>query len=85
MRSLPLRRDQPTHELASHLRRAFSGIVAGNVKLKGIAAVEKHGLFEIRGESEVMLQMDRLLSAFVEQGRMKLPSTRYQPCYRIIR
>jgi len=85
MRSLPLRRDQPTHELAAHLRRAFSGIVAGNVKLKGIAAVEKHGLFEIRGESEVMLQMDRLLSAFVEQGRMKLPGTRYQPCYRIIR
>ena len=47
--------------------------------------MEKHGLFEIHGESEVMLQMDRLLSAFVEQGRMKLPGTRYQPCYRIIR
>jgi predicted Rossmann-fold nucleotide-binding protein len=85
MRSLALRRDQPTHELAAHLRRAFSGIVAGNVKLKGIAAVEKHGLFEIRGESEVMLQMDRLLSAFVEQGRMKLPGSHYQPCYRIVR
>lgn len=85
MRSLALRRDQPTHELAAHLRRAFSGIVAGNVKLKGIAAVEQHGLFEIRGESEVMLQMDRLLSAFVAQGRMKLPGIRYQPCYRIVR
>lgn len=85
MRSLALRRDQPTHALAADLRRAFSGIVAGNVKLAGIAAVEKYGLFEIRGEDEVMLQMDRLLTAFVDQGRMKLPGTRYQPCYRIIR
>jgi predicted Rossmann-fold nucleotide-binding protein len=85
MRALALRRDQPTHELAAYLRRAFSGIVAGNVKVKGIAAVEKFGLFEIHGENEVMLQMDRLLSAFVDQGRMKLPGARYQPCYRIVR
>lgn len=85
MRALALRRDQPTHVLAAHLRRAFSGIVAGNVKLKGIAAVEKYGVFEIRGDDEIMLQMDHLLSAFVSQGRMKLPGARYRPCYRIVR
>lgn len=85
MRALALRRNQPTHQLAAHLRRAFSGIVAGNVKLRGIAAVEKYGLFDIQGDDEIMLQMDRLLSAFVEQGRMKLPGARYQPCYRIVR
>jgi len=27
--------------------------------------------------------MDRLLSAFVEQSRMKLLGTQYKPCYRI--
>lgn len=32
MRALALHRNQPTHELAANLRRAFSGIVAGNVK-----------------------------------------------------
>ena len=32
MRSLMLARAQPAHELAANLRRAFSGIVTGNVK-----------------------------------------------------
>ncbi|MDP5206226.1 DUF3412 domain-containing protein, partial [Alishewanella sp. SMS9] len=27
--------------------------------------------------------MDKLLAAFVEQGRMKLPGSKYEPCYRI--
>jgi pyrimidine/purine-5'-nucleotide nucleosidase len=29
------------HELAANLRRAFSGIVTGNVKEYGIAAIER--------------------------------------------
>ena len=41
MAALELRRDQPPHELAANLRRAFSGIVAGNVKEQGIAAIER--------------------------------------------
>ncbi len=85
MRSLDLHRNQPPHRLAANLRRAFSGVVAGNVKLQGIREIEKHGLFELHGESELMQRMDELLSAFVDQGRMKLPGTRYQPCYRIVR
>lgn len=85
MRALALRRDQPVHRLAANLRRAFSGIVAGNVKLAGIAAVEQHGVFDLCGDHDLMRHMDRLLSAFVDQGRMKLPGTRYRPCYRIIR
>ena len=36
-------REQPVHELAADLRRAFSGIVTGNVKEQGIAAIERHG------------------------------------------
>ena len=85
MRALELHRRQPPHMLASHLRRAFSGVVAGNVKEDGIAAIEKHGLFELRGDPAVMTPMDTLLSAFVEQQRMKLPGSEYRPCYRIIK
>ena len=84
MRALDLHRNQEPHRLAANLRRAFSGVVAGNVKLQGIREIERYGLFELHGEPEIMLRMDRLLASFVEQGRMKLPGTRYQPCYRIV-
>jgi hypothetical protein len=83
MHALNLRRQQQPHLLAADLRRAFSGVVAGNVKLQGIQEIERHGLFELHGDAEIMAQMDRLLSAFVEQSRMKLPGSHYQPCYRI--
>jgi pyrimidine/purine-5'-nucleotide nucleosidase len=29
--------------------------------------------------------MDALLESFVAQQRMKLPGTRYEPCYRIVK
>ncbi|MBK7145973.1 MAG: LOG family protein [Xanthomonadales bacterium] len=84
MASLKLDRDQDTHVLAAELRRAFSGIVAGNVKEEGIQAIEQHGPFEIHGEPEIMTALDRLLAAFVAQQRMKLPGgSGYQPCYRV--
>ncbi len=85
MRALDLHRNQPPNLLAANLRRAFSGVVAGNVKLQGIAEIERHGLFEIHGEEEIMDRMDSLLTAFIDQGRMKLPGMRYEPCYRIVR
>ncbi len=85
MRSLELHKNQPRHTLAANLRRAFSGIVAGNVKDDGIRAVEEHGLFEIRGDASIMEPVDILLASFVEQHRMKLPGTKYEPCYRIVK
>ena len=85
MQKLELRKDQPVHELAANLRRAFSGVVAGNVKEEGILAIEQHGHFELRGDHEIMEPMDDLLTAFVEQHRMKLPGTEYVPCYKIIK
>ena len=85
MRNLALRRDLPAHTLAANLRRAFSGIVAGNVKDEGIRAIEKHGHFEIRGDADIMDPLDSLLESFVDQHRMKLPVTEYVPCYRIIK
>jgi predicted Rossmann-fold nucleotide-binding protein len=84
MRRLALHRDQPRHLLVANLRRAFSGIVAGNVKEQGIAAIEAHGPFEISGDPVLMRLLDELLRGFVAQGRMKLPGSVYQPCYRIV-
>jgi predicted Rossmann-fold nucleotide-binding protein len=85
MRGLELHRDQPPHRLAANLRRAFSGIVAGNVKDAGIRAVQEHGPYEIRGEAAVMEPMDALLQSFVAQHRMKLPGKTYTPCYRLVK
>lgn len=84
MASLHLHRNQPKHLLAANLRRAFSGIVAGNVKPETIKAVREHGPFEINGEKEIMQALDGLLTSFIEQARMKLPGTTYSPCYRVI-
>ena len=85
MRNLQLQKHQPTHLLAANLRRAFSGVVAGNVKDPGIRAIEAHGPFELHGDGGIMEPMDALLSSFVAQSRMKLPGKQYNPCYRIAR
>ena len=84
MRNLKLHKNQETHLLAANLRRAFSGVVAGNVKDEGIRAIEKFGHFEIHGDPDIMGPMDALLSSFVAQSRMKLPGKVYTPCYRVI-
>ncbi|WP_271408786.1 nucleotide 5'-monophosphate nucleosidase PpnN [Pseudomonas sp. Q1-7] len=85
MASLDLSRSLPPHELAANLRRAFSGIVAGNVKDKGIRLIEQHGPYEIHGDAAVMRPLDELLQAFVRQHRMKLPGgAAYEPCYRVV-
>ncbi|MCH7880931.1 MAG: LOG family protein [Proteobacteria bacterium] len=74
----------PRHQLAANLRRAFSSIVAGNVKDQGIRLVEQYGPYEIKGEAKIMGSINELLGAFVQQKRMKAPGTRYAPCYRLI-
>lgn len=84
MSALALHQDQEPHLLAANLRRAFSGIVAGNVKDQGIRAIEQHGLFQLHGDANIMKLMDALLAAFVDQHRMKLPGKKYLPCYRIM-
>ena len=84
MRALQLHRDRPQHELAADLRRAFSGIVAGNVKEEGVHAIEQFGPFDIDGDVDIMRALDKLLQAFVTQHRMKLPGgVAYVPCYRV--
>jgi len=83
MAALDLHPQRPAPELAADLRRAFSGIVAGNIREEGIAQIEQHGPFHIHGDHQLMQALDALLRAFVEQRRMKI-SDEYQPCYQVI-
>jgi hypothetical protein len=84
MRALDLKRGQPVHQLAANLRRAFSGIVTGNVKESGIKAIEAKGPYELAGDTAIMQPLDELLAAFVAQQRMRLPGTVYKPVYRLV-
>jgi predicted Rossmann-fold nucleotide-binding protein len=83
MAGLDLHHGRKPHELAADLRRAFSGIVAGNVKEDGMRRIEAHGPFEIHGDTDIMQALDALLRAFVEQRRMKIAGD-YKPCYRVV-
>jgi len=84
MAELELGRDQPLHLLAANLRRAFSGIVAGNVRDAGIRAVERDGPYLLSGDGELMRSMGNLLGSFVDEQRMKLPGEQsYTPCYKV--
>ncbi|WP_434998189.1 nucleotide 5'-monophosphate nucleosidase PpnN [Pectobacterium brasiliense] len=83
MADLNLHPNQPAEELAAALRRAFSGIVAGNVKEVGIQAIEQRGPYKIHGDPQMMKSMDTLLQGFAAQQRMKLPGSAYIPCYEI--
>lgn len=86
MAALKLDRTLPKHELASNLRSAFSGIVAGNVKSFGIREVAKHGPYKIHGDAGLMNAVDELLRGFVKDQRMKLGQGEddYKPCYQIV-
>jgi pyrimidine/purine-5'-nucleotide nucleosidase len=84
MRALNLKLGQPAHELAANLRRAFSGIVTGNVKEYGIKAIEALGPYELAGDPAIMQPLDALLAAFVAQQRMRLPGSVYKPVYRLV-
>lgn len=83
MANLNLSPDQPPEKLAAALRRAFSGIVAGNVKEIGIKAIQQYGPYRLHGDPALMKRMDELLQGFVAQHRMKLPGSAYIPCYEI--
>ncbi|WP_407354405.1 nucleotide 5'-monophosphate nucleosidase PpnN [Luteimonas sp. R10] len=82
MAALDLHQGRKPHQLAADLRRAFSGIVAGNVKEDGMRRVEEFGPFQIHGDTDMMQALDALLRAFVEQRRMKI-SGQYRPCYEV--
>jgi pyrimidine/purine-5'-nucleotide nucleosidase len=83
MAELPLQRDLPPEHLAVNLRRAFSGIVAGNVREAGVRLVQQLGPFELRGDSSIVAALDQLLKDFVRERRMRLSDpANYVPCFR---
>ncbi|WP_395375048.1 nucleotide 5'-monophosphate nucleosidase PpnN [Marinicella sp. W31] len=85
MSGLKLFADRPLNELAADLRRAFSGIVAGNVKEFGRKQVEEHGVYQISGDTALMEKLDALLLSFIEQQRMKLPGSKYEPVFEVVK
>ena len=80
MSQLPLHQDLPTHELASNLRKVFSGIVEGNVKETGVLRVREHGPYQISGDPDMMKRIDQLLAVMVQHGPQlpKQPSGLYR-------
>ncbi len=83
MESLQLHESMSRYELAYNMRRAFSGIVAGNIKDSGVRRVQEKGPFRINGDPAIMRQMDKLLESFAAQHRMKLAGEGYKPCYEL--
>lgn len=81
MQQIEISEDLPVHILAANLRRVFSGIVSGNVREDTAAQIDEHGPFQINGSERIMGLLDKLLTVFVEQGRMKLSGAEYDPCY----
>ena len=84
MRGLEISEGMPVHLLAANLRRAFSGIVSGNVREDTMALIERDGPFEICATGGYMRLLDSLLAAFVDQGRMKIATESYEPCYQVV-
>lgn len=73
-----------TATLASNLRKAMSGIVAGNVKTFGLEQIRLHGPYKLKAQTKMLDKLDVLLRSFVAQNRMKLPGSKaYQPCYTV--
>ncbi len=80
---LRLSRAMPPHQLACDLRRAFSAIVTGNVKDRGIRMIRERGPFVLHGDRAIIDALAKMLGEFIAQGRMKLPGAQYEPCFRL--
>ena len=81
MAALNLSKNQESYLLAANLRRAFSGIVSGNVKEYGIHQVQEKGPFKLHGDQNIISNMGKLLTDFIAQGRILLSQKEYKPCY----
>lgn len=83
MANLNLHHDQPQADLAANLRKAFSGIVSGNVKEHGMREVATHGPFILRGDPDIADALDELLQDFIRQKRYQLSQEEYVPCFKV--
>tara|TARA_B100001093_G_scaffold367311_1_gene352189 strand:+ start:834 stop:2231 length:1398 start_codon:yes stop_codon:yes gene_type:complete len=82
MSELNLSLNESPQELASALRRLFSGIVAGNVKPEIRRLINERGPFEIQATSELGGAIEVLLERLISENRMKIDGV-YTPCYQI--
>ncbi|WP_101775146.1 nucleotide 5'-monophosphate nucleosidase PpnN [Pasteurella oralis] len=86
MAALDLHRNQSTMDLIANLRRAFSGIVAGNIKPETQDRIGELGRFKLHGDPELLEKIDQVLQDFIVQHRMKLPDgNAYEPCYELVK
>lgn len=83
MAALNLSKNQEPYLLAANLRRAFSGIVTGNVKEYGIKQVAEKGPFKLHGDKSIIEYMGKLMTDFIAQGRILLSQKDYVPCYEL--
>jgi len=83
MANLALHNQLQPHQLATNMRAAFSGIVAGNVKAFGQEQVAKHGPYALHGDSQILAAIEKLLQSLTRDKRMKIveQSKHYTPCY----
>lgn len=84
IKKINLSYDLPPFELVINLRKIFSAIVAGNVKKPAIEKINQYGPFEIFGDNDILKEIDQLLKLFIKQGRMKINTESYNPCYKIL-
>ncbi|NRP46348.1 MULTISPECIES: nucleotide 5'-monophosphate nucleosidase PpnN [unclassified Marinobacterium] len=83
MASLKLYKDMSPSELAAEMRKAMSGIVAGNVKVPWTGIIKEKGPYKLQGDPEIMAELDKVLRIFCDQGRMKIAGN-YKPCYELV-
>lgn len=83
MANLQLEFSRPVAELAVTLRRAFSGIVAGNIRQDTMQAVAQYGPFQLHGDPIIMEKMSEMLQSFITEGRITLLREGYTPCYEL--
>lgn len=80
---LYLRRSLSLADLAVQARRVCSAVVTGNVKASGVRAVQEHGPYQLRADTELIEGLERVLACFARQGRMRL-QREYSPCYTVV-
>jgi pyrimidine/purine-5'-nucleotide nucleosidase len=79
--ALELHNNQPIGQLAAELRKLCKAIVHGSVTAAGMEQIREFGKFKIHGEPRILEALDKLLTLFIAQKRMR--ADKYEPCYEL--